>query len=329
MRRPSKNRTRSLVAACAVSLAPALIAPALAQQPFPSKPIRIIVPFSAGGGGDAIARRIAARLSERTGTSVVVENRAGASGNIGAESVVRSAPDGHTLLSTSSTYGIQAGIGKPPFDPVGDVTPIITIARSHPVIIVSPNSQYRTLRDLIEAAKRQPDTLTYGTAGVGAIAHMTFEAMNSLAGVKMRHVPYKGSSGALTDVLGGSIDATSSNPVVSTPLIRAGRLRGLATGGPSRYPGLPDVPTFAEAGLPGFEPSDWKALLGPKGIPPQVVARLNSEVNAILNEKDFAAVLEADGSMPVGGTPAQLLALIKSDMERWRALVRDRQIKLE
>lgn len=326
------NFKSSLLAALAVSLSSALIAfvpSVFAQQPFPSKPIRIIVPFSAGGGGDAMARKIGVRLGERTGVSVVVENRAGASGNIGAELVVRSAPDGYTLLSTSSTYGIQAGIGKAPFDPVGDVTPIIAVARAHPLIIVNPNSPFRSLRDLIESAKSQPGKLTYGTAGVGAIAHMTFEAMSSLAGIRMTHVPYKGSSQALTDLLGGNIDVTSANPVVATPLVRAGRVRALVTGGPSRYPALPEVPTSAEAGLPGFEPSDWKALLGPKGIPAEVVARLNSEVNAILKEKEFAAVLEADGSMAIGGTPAQLLALIKSDMERWRALVRDRQIKLE
>jgi tripartite-type tricarboxylate transporter receptor subunit TctC len=142
-------------------------------------------------------------------------------------------------------------------------------------------------------------------------------------------VPYKGSSQALTDLLAGNIDVTSSNAVVAPPLIRAGRVRALVTGGPSRHPALPDVPTFAEAGLPGYEPSDWKAVLGPKDIPPEVVARLNAEVNAIVKEKEFAAVLEADGSMAIGGTPAQLLALIKSDMERWRALVRDRQIKIE
>ena len=181
-------RACTLFAALAVSLGSALSAfptSALAQQPFPSKPIRIIVPFSAGGGGDLIARKIAARLGERTGVSVVVDNRAGASGNIGAELVVRSAPDGYTLLSTSSTYGIQAAVGKPPFDPVGDVTPIIAVARAHPLIIVNQNSPFRSLRDLIEAAKSQPGKLTYGTAGVGAIAHMTFEAMTSLAGIRM------------------------------------------------------------------------------------------------------------------------------------------------
>jgi tripartite-type tricarboxylate transporter receptor subunit TctC len=287
------------------------------------------VPFSPGGGGDTIARRISARLGERLGVSVVVDNRAGASGNIGAEIVVKSAPDGYTLLSTSSTYGIQAAIGKPPFDPIADITPIIAISSSHPIIIVNPNSPYRTLRDLLEAAKRQPDRLTYGTAGVGAIAHMTFEAMCSRAGVKMRHVPYKGSSQALNDVLGGSIDVTSSNPVVSTPLIRSGRLRALATGGPTRYQSLPDVPTFSEAGLPGFEPSDWKSWLGPRGIPRAIVAKLNGEVNAILKEKDFAAVLEADGSIPVGGPPSQVMTMLKADIERWKALVRDRHIKIE
>ena len=326
------TRKSSLCAVLFIASSSALVGfvpSTLAQQPFPSRPIRIIVPFSAGGGGDAIARKIALRLGERTGVPVVVENRAGASGNIGAELVAKSPPDGYTLLSTSSTYGIQAAIGKTPFDPVADVTPIAAVSRSHPLIIVNPNSAFQSLRELIEAARRQPGKLTYGTAGVGAIAHMTFEGMSAVAGIRMTHIPYKGSSQAFADLLGGNIDVTSSNPVVSSPLIRAGRVRGLATGGPTRHPMLPEVPTFAEAGVPGFEPSDWKALLGPKGIPADVVARLNAEVNAIVKEKEFATVLESDGSMPMGGTPAQLLTIIRSDMERWRALVRDRQIKLE
>jgi tripartite-type tricarboxylate transporter receptor subunit TctC len=319
-------------AAWAVALSSALIASspsALAQQPFPSRPIRIIVPFSPGGGGDVIARRVALRLSERTGVSVVVENRAGASGNIGAEVVVRSAPDGYTLLSTSSTYGIQAGIGKPPFDPIGDVTPIVAVSRSPTVFIVSPHSPFRSLRDLIAAAKRQPGEVTYGTAGVGAIAHMNFENMAFVAGIKMTHVPYKGSSQALTDLLGGNIAVTSANPMVAAPLVRSGRVRALAVGGTSRLPAMPDVPTFPEAGLKGFDPFDWKALLGPKGMPSEVVSRLNAEVNAIVKEKDFAAVLDADGSVALGGTPEQLLTLIKSDVQRWRTLVRERQIKVE
>jgi len=304
-------------------------APLLAQQPFPHKPIRIVVPFSPGGGGDFVARKVAARLGERTGVSVVVDNRAGASGNLGAELVVRSTPDGYTILSTSSTYGIQASLGKQPFDPIKDVTPIIAMSRSPAVIIVRPASSFRTLQDLIDAAKKQPGHLTYGTAGVGAIAHMNMEHMASVAGIRMTHVPYKGSSQALTDMLGGNIDVTTANPMVASPLVRSGRVRALAVGGNSRLPTLPDVPTYTEAGLKGFDPFDWKALIGPKGMPAAALQRLNSEVNAIVHEKEFASALESDGSIPLGGTPADLLALLKADVERWRTLVRERQIKVE
>jgi tripartite-type tricarboxylate transporter receptor subunit TctC len=307
----------------------ALAAPAWGQQPYPSRPIRIIVPFSPGGGGDVMARRIAVKLSERTGASVFVENRAGASGNIGAEVVVRSAPDGYTVLSTSSTYGIQASLGKTPFHPLNDVTPIVALARAPAVVIVAPKSPFKTLKDVINAAKRYPGEVTFGTAGIGAIAHMNMEHFASVAGVRMTHVPYKGSSQALTDMLAGNIAITTANPAVAAPMVKGGRIRALAVGGNHRLPSMPDVPTFAEAGLPGFDPYDWKAILGPKGIPQEVVGRLNTEINAIVKDKDFAAVLEADGSIALGGPPAALTALIQSDIERWRKLIRDRKIQVE
>jgi tripartite-type tricarboxylate transporter receptor subunit TctC len=299
------------------------------QQTYPSRPIRIIVPFSPGGGGDLTARKIAIKLAERTGTSVFVENRAGASGNIGAESVVRSAPDGYTLLSTSSTYGIQAALNKTPFHPLNDVTPIIALARSPAVLIVAPNAPFKTLKDVITAAKRYPGEVTFGTAGVGAIAHMNMEHLASVAGIRMTHVPYKGSSQALTDMLAGNIAITTANPAVAAPMVKAGRIRALAVGGAQRLPSMPNVPTYPEAGLPGFDPYDWKAILGPKGVPQEVVSRLNTEINGILKEKEFATVLEADGSTALGGTPADLAALIKSDIERWRKLIRDRKIIVE
>ena len=312
---------------CAGALLPATSA--WSQQPYPSRPVRIIVPFSPGGGGDLMARKVAAKLAERTGGSVFVENRAGASGNIGAEVVVRSAPDGYTLLSTSSTYGIQASLGKTPFHPLNDVTPIVAMARAPAVLIVAPNSPFKTLRDVINAAKRYPGEVTFGTAGIGAIAHMNMEHFASVAGVRMTHVPYKGSSQALTDMLAGNIAITTANPSVTAPLVKAKRVRALAVGGNHRLPSMPDVPTYAEAGLSGFDPYDWKAILGPKGIAPEVVSRLNSEINAIVKDRDFAAVLEADGSTALGGPPSQLAALIKSDIERWRNLIRDRNIKVE
>jgi len=312
---------------CAVLLAAA--PPAWSQQPYPSRPIRLIVPFSPGGGGDLMARRVAVKLTERTGASVVVENRAGASGNIGAEVVMRSTPDGYTLLSTSSTYGIQASLGKTPFHPLNDVTPIAGLARAPAVFIVAPNSPFKSVKDVIAAAKRYPGEVTFGTAGVGAIAHMNIEHFAAVAGIQMTHVPYKGSSQALTDMLGGNIAFTTANPAVAAPMVKARRIRALAVGGSHRLPSMPDVPTFAEAGLPGFDPYDWKAILGPKGIPQDIVNRLNSELNAIVKDKDFAAVLEADGSVPLGGTPSDLAALIKSDIERWRKLIRDRKIQVE
>ena len=307
----------------------ALAPSAWSQQPYPSRPIRIIVPFSPGGGGDTIARKVAAKLAERTGGSVFVENRAGASGNIGAEVMVRSAPDGYTLLSTSSTYGIQASLGKTPFHPLNDITPIIAMARAPAVFIVAPNSPFKTLKDVINAAKRYPGEVTFGTAGIGAIAHMNMEHFASVAGIRMTHVPYKGSSQALTDMLGGNIAVTTANPTVAAPMVKAGRIRALAVGGSQRLPSMPDVPTYAEAGLPGFDPYDWKAILGPKGMPQEIVGRLNTEINAIVKDKDFVAVLEADGSTALGGPPAALTALIKSDIERWRTLIRDRKITVE
>ena len=310
---------------CVLVLAPS----AWSQQPYPSRPIRLIVPFSPGGGGDVMARTVALKLTERMGKSVVVENRAGASGNIGAEIVVNSAPDGYTLLSTSSTYGIQASLGKTPFDPLNDVTPIVALARAPAVFIVAPNSPFKTLRDLINAAKRYPGQVTFGTAGIGAIAHMNMEQFASVAGIQMSHVPYKGSSQALTDMLGGHIAVTTANPTVAAPMVKNVRIRALAVGGSHRLPSMPDVPTYPEAGLPGFDPYDWKAILGPKGISQEIVSRLNTEINTIVKDKDFAAVLEADGSTALGGPPSQLAVLIKSDIERWRKLIRDRKIKVE
>ena len=322
---------RSMLAAVgALLLASSVLAPAPAwsQQPYPSRPIRIVVPFSPGGGGDTMARKVAARFIEKTGASVIVENRAGASGNIGAELVVRSAPDGYTLLSTSSTYGIQAAIGRTPFDPLNDITPVVALTLAPAVVIVSPTSPFKTLRDLINAAKRHPGEMTFGTAGVGAIAHMNLEHLASVAGISMVHVPYKGSSQALIDMLAGNIALTTANPTVAAPLVRAGRVRALGVGGSARMRSMPDVPTFAEAGLPGYDPYDWKAILGPKGMPREIVARLNAEIGGIVKEKAFTAVLEADGSSALGGTPEELLAMIKSDMQRWRTLIRERNIKL-
>lgn len=220
-------------------------------------------------------------------------------------------------------------LNKTPFHPLNDVTPVVALARAPAVMIVAPNSPFKTLKDLIGAAKRYPGEVLFGTAGVGAIAHMNLEHFAAVAGVRMTHVPYKGSSQALIDMLAGNIAVTTANPSVAAPMVKAGRIRALAVGGSQRMASMPDVPTFAEAGLPGFDPYDWKAILGPKGMPQDVVNRLNTEINGIVKNKDFAAVLEADGSTALGGPPSALAALINSDIERWRKLVRDRKIQVE
>jgi len=324
-----KKIRRAVLGTAVISMLSVATASSWAQQPYPSRPVRLIVPFSPGGGGDVMARKVAQKLAERTGGSFVVENRAGASGNIGAEVVVRAAPDGYTLMSTSSTYGIQASLGKTPFDPLNDVTPIVGVARAPAVLIVAPNSPFKTLKDVIAAAKRYPGDVTFGTAGVGAIAHMNMEHLAAVAGVRMTHVPYKGSSQALTDMLGGNIAITTANPTVAAPMVKAKRIRALAVGGSTRMPSMPEVPTYHEAGLPNFDPYDWKAIFGPKGMSQDIVNRLNTEINAVLKDKDFTAVLEADGSTALGGTPADLTALVRSDIERWRKLIKDRNLKIE
>jgi len=233
------------------------------------------------------------------------------------------------MMSTSSTFGIQAALAKLSYDPFGDLTPIIAVTRTTSILLVNAASPLRTMRDLIEAGKRQPGKLTYGTAGVGAIAHLQTEEMAALAGIKLMHIPYKGTSQAFTDLLGGAIDVMFANPVMAAKLVQSGRAHALAIGGEKRLPALPEVPTFIEAGLKDYSPSDWKAMLGPKGIPPDIVAKLNAEVNAILKEPAFSAVLATDGSTVIGGSPEQLVALIKSDVDRWRALVREQHIQIE
>jgi tripartite-type tricarboxylate transporter receptor subunit TctC len=325
----TENSPLPLLAVISLGWLLGLASPAWGQQPYPARPIRIIVPFSPGGGGDVMARKVAHKLTERMGISAIVENRAGASGNIGAEVAVRAAADGYTLLCTSSTYGIQAAIGKTPFDPLNDIAPIAALARAPAVLIVAPISPFKSLQDLIIAAKRYPGKVTFGTAGIGAIAHMNMEHFAWVAGIQMTHVPYKGSSQALTDMLSGNIAVTTANPTVAAPMVKSGRIRALAVGGTHRMPSMPEVPTYAEAGLRGFDPYDWKAMLGPKGVAPEIVSRLNTEINAIVKDKEFAAVLAADGSTALGGPPSQLTALIKSDIERWRKLIHDQKIKME
>jgi tripartite-type tricarboxylate transporter receptor subunit TctC len=301
----------------------------LAQGKFPNKPIKYIVPYAAGGGGDLIARFLAQKLSDRFGSPVVVENKVGAGGNIGADFVLKSAPDGYTLLAMSSTYPIQAAVTKLPFDPIADMTPVIMISRDPVLILVNQAFPARTLAELVEIARKDPGKLTYGSAGVGSLGHMAVEEMNYVAGIKMTHVPYKGSSQAFSDLLGGSVNLMLTSTAFGAPYIKSGRVKGLVLSGPARVPTLPEVPTFIEVGYPQYEVYDWKAVAGPRGIPPEIIALLNAEFNAILRDKAVAGKLESDGIAPVGGTPEAMLATIRSDIARWKAIAEKAQVRIE
>ncbi len=300
----------------------------LAQSKYPNKPITFVVPFAAGGGGDVVARLLAKGLTDRAGYQVVVENRAGAGGNLGSAHVLKSAPDGYTLLNMSSTYPIQAAVSKLPFDPLEDMQPIMMVSRDPAVVVTHMDSPLKSVRELLAASQAKPEALTYGSAGIGSIAHLGMEELAFLMGVKWVHVPYKGSSQAFNDVIGRQTDMMLTSATFAAPFIKSGRVRAIGIAGRQRSAALPDVPTFAEQGFE-YNTVDWKALAGPKGLAPDVVATLNRELNEVLKTRAVQEKFEADGTFAVGGTPEQMMQTVRADIERWRALVQRAKIKVE
>ena len=303
--------------------------PLSAQAAFPTRPITFVVPFAAGGGGDLVARMLGKELGERINTPVLVENRAGAGGNIGSAYVLKSRPDGYTLLNMSSSYAIQAAVSKVGFDPIGDMQPIAMVSRDPGVVVVNPASPLRHAKDLADAARARPGRLSYGSAGVGSIAHVGMEDLAFNLGVQLMHIPYKGSSQAFTDVVAGSVDMMLTSATYASSFIKSGRVRALGIAGKQRMPSLPDVPTFAEQGYPDFELVDWKAVAGPRGIPADVVALLNREINEALRQKSLTEKFKAEGTTIVGGTPEQMMQIVRSDIEHWKNVVRKANVKIE
>ena len=322
-------RRRVFVQSGLAAAAAAAVPAAFAQQKFPSKPIRFVVPFAAGGGGDVVARMLAQRLQERINNPIVVENKTGAGGNIGSDFVLKSPPDGYTLLNMSSTYPIQAAVSKLPFDPIGDMQPISMVSRDPVVLLVNMSSALKDAKDLHAAAVKNPGKLTYGSAGVGSIAHLGMEELAHVMGIKLVHVPYKGSSQAFTDVLGGQVDMMLTSATFSGPHIKGGRVRGLGIAGTQRMPTLGEVPTFEEQGFKGYHVVDWKAVAGPKGIPADVVAFLNRELNEVLRHKAVTEKFEAEGTTAVGGTPEQMMEIVRSDVQRWKRVAEEANVKIE
>ena len=311
-----------------IMVALALYAFTATAQPYPSKPIRIIVPVAPGGGLDFITRLVGHRLTEAVGQQIIVENRPGGGSTIGIEQGMRAAPDGYTLLMVSPTYSINPSLYPVKFDPLADFTPIIEVARNPYVIAVHPSLPARSTKQLIALAKSRPGQITYGSSGQGTIVHLTTELFLYMAGLKMTHVPYKGGGPALQDLIAGHIQLVFATSQTSLPQVKAGRLRALAVTTPERIAAEPDLPTIAESGVPGYAVTNWLALIGPKGIPRAIVDRLNSETTKILKHKEFEERLQTAGVSPAGGTPERLYEQIRREIEQWRQVVVRAGIKI-
>ena len=301
-----------------------------AQPAWPGKTIKLVVPFSPGGSNDTFARVLAGKLTSRLGQPVVVDNRPGSGGTIGTEYVAKAAPDGYTLLLASASITSNAAFGKKlGYDPVKDLTPIGRIVASPFAIVVANSVKVKSLKELIAMARAKPDSINYGSAGVGGMNHLGTELFASAAKVDFVHVPYKGISLAFTDLIGGSLQLLVPSLASALPQIQAGKMHALAVTSAQRSPLAPDIPTAAEAGLPGFELDVWYGLLGPAGLPAPVVKRLNEELNAILVLPDVKEVFAKEAATPLPGKPEDLAKLIQSELTRWTRLIKEKNIQMD
>jgi tripartite-type tricarboxylate transporter receptor subunit TctC len=311
-------------------LAALLAAPFIAfAQSYPAKPVRIIVPFAPGGGSDLAGRLIAAKLTERMGGNFIVENRPGAGSNLGAEMAVKSPPDGYTLLVISASYTVNPSVYKLNFDPMNDITPIIQISGGPYVVAVHPSVPANTLAEFIALVKKQPEKYAYGSSGNGSIMHVASEYFLDAAKIKVLHVPYKGTGPAVQDTIGGQVQLVFGAVPVTLPHVKAGRLRALAVTTNKRIAAAPDLPTIEEVGFPGYEVTNWHGLVGPKGIPREIVERLNREIGEVVKSEEMKKNLTAEGLEPAGGTPERFAQILKSEMARWAKVVQQAGIKID
>jgi len=311
-----------------LAAAAALVAPACAQ-PYPVKPVKLIVPFAPGGGSDVVGRFMAQRIGAALGQPVVVENRAGAGGLIGVEAGVRSLPDGYTLTLIPSSYTVYPSLYRLKFDPIADIAPIIQFSSGPLLVVVHPSLPVTTVGELIALAKTKPGKLNFASPGHGTTLQLATELFALMAGVRLNHVPYKGTGPALTDTVAGQTDLYFSGIAAALPHVRSGRLRAIAVTTPYRVAAAMDVPTVSESGLPHYEVVVWYGLAGPKGLPRAIVERVNGEAAKVLKSRDADEQLQGDGLAPAGGTPEQFLARIRNEIEVWRKVVHDSGVKVE
>ena len=309
----------------------ALAMPAMADaQSWPSKPVKMIVPFPAGGPTDVLTRALAEKLSAAWGQAVVVDNKPGAGGTIGSDFVAKSAPDGYTLLmATSSTHSIGPYLGKVPYDPQKDFTPIVYVGKATNILVVSPTLNIHSLRELIDYAKKNPGKANYATSGVGSISHLTSEMFASMAGVKIVHVPYKGTQLSMPDLMSGQVTLLFDSVLTAKPHIDAKRLVGLAVSSKERSALVPDMPTMSESGLAGFDSWTWFGVFGPAGTPQAVVDRVNADMNRIVSDQAIKDRFAQLGFETTGGTPAQFAAVVQSEARKWSQVIREANVKPE
>ena len=301
-----------------------------AQDAYPVKPIRFMVGQAPGGATDIVARMVAAKMNEPLGQNIIVENRTGAAGSIAAATVVKSPPDGYTLLVVSSSYAINPSLNANlPFDPQKDLAPISLIAEAPFLLVVHPSVPARSVKELIAMARAAPGTLNYGSGGNGSSGHLAGALFENLAKVKLAHVPYKGAGLALVDVVSGQIGLMFASVLSSTPYVKQQRLRVLGVTGVKRSPALPAVPTIAEAGVPGYATTTWYGVLAPSATRPQIVERLAAAVNKAVHVPDLRERMLADGAEPHGSTPAMFQKHIATEMVKWRQVVKNAGVKME
>lgn len=319
----STSTRRALLAAAAASLAAAAL-PAAAQGAWPAKPVTIVVPFAAGGTTDILARVVGQALARELGTSVVVDNRAGAGGNIGASLAAKAPADGYTLfMGTVGTHAINASLYKKlPYDPVKDFAPLTRVAMVPNLLVANPGKPYKSVRELVAYAKANPGRVNFASSGSGSSIHLSGELFNALAKVEMVHVPYKGSAPAVTDLVAGQVDVMFDNMPSAIQHVRSGRLRPLAVTTAKRSPDLPDVPTIAEAGVPGYEATSWFGLYAPAATPAPVLARLHAGLVKVLADAEVRKKMDDQGAEPMSETPEQFAEFMRKETAKWAQVVK-------
>lgn len=322
-------KSRSMASSAAVASVLSLASTASAQQPYPIKPVRLILPYAPGGSTSVTGRLLGHKLTESWGQQVIVDNRPGGNTIIGSEALVRSPPDGYTVMMVTSTHTINPSILKTPYDAVKDFAPVTTITRAPFGLVVHPALPVKTLKEFIALAKSRPGQIDYASSGTGTSNHLAVELLSMHAGIKLTHIPYKGGGPAMTDLLGGQVQLHMNVPPNLIPNIRAGRLKGLAVTGDARLPSLPEVPTFAEAGLPAFNPTNWQGILAPAATPKPIIGKLAGDIAKALQTPDLREKLEAQGMTPWSMTPEHFAVLIRSDIDTFAKVVKAANVKAE